>query len=38
MTGQIAGAWLGASNIAQQLVRSLPREIERIVDEFADTV
>ena len=39
MTGQIAGAWIGASNIPN-LVRSLPRadEIERIVDAFAATV
>jgi ADP-ribosylglycohydrolase len=40
MTGQIAGAWLGASKFPWQLVSSLPRadEIERIVDEFAGTV
>ena len=40
MTGQIAGAWIRASNIPQNLVRLLPRadEIERIVDEFAATV
>jgi len=40
MTGQIAGAWIGASSIPQNLIGSLPRadEIERIVDEFAATV
>ena len=40
MTGQIAGAWLGASKIPQRLVCSLPHadEIARIVDEFAGTV
>lgn len=40
MTGQISGAWIGASNIPQNLVGSLPRadEIKRIVDEFAATV
>ena len=40
MTGQIAGAWLGASKIPPQLVSSLPRadEIERLVDEFAGTL
>jgi ADP-ribosylglycohydrolase len=36
MTGQIAGAWIGASSILQNLEGSL--EIERIVDEFAATV
>ena len=40
MTGQIAGAWIGASSIPQNLIGSLPRanEIERIAHEFAATV
>lgn len=40
MTGQITGAWIGASNIPRNLIESLPRadEIERITDEFAATV
>jgi ADP-ribosylglycohydrolase len=40
MTGQIAGAWLGTSGIAQNLIGSISNadEIERIVDEFAVTV
>ena len=40
MTGQIAGAWLGASNIPKRWISSLPHahEIERIVDGFAETV
>ncbi len=40
MTGQIAGAWIGASSIPQSLVESLPRAggIWRIVDEFAATI
>jgi ADP-ribosylglycohydrolase len=40
MTGQIAGAWIGASQISQEMIESLPnaREIERITDEFAHTV
>jgi ADP-ribosylglycohydrolase len=40
MTGQIAGAWLGTSGIAQNLIGSISNadEIERIVDEFAATV
>ena len=40
MTGQIAGAWIGASNIPRNLIALLPRadQIERIVDEFAATV
>ena len=36
MTGQIAGAWIGASSMPRNLVGSL--EIERIVDEFAATI
>lgn len=40
MTGQIAGAWLGASAIPRSLIESLPQapEIERLVNEFATTV
>lgn len=40
MTGQIAGAWAGASQISRETVESLPNAsgIERIVDEFAQTV
>ncbi|HEX6283233.1 MAG TPA: ADP-ribosylglycohydrolase family protein, partial [Pyrinomonadaceae bacterium] len=40
MTGQIAGAWAGASRISGELVESLPNasDIERIVEEFAETV
>lgn len=40
MTGQIAGAWLGASRIPRDLIHSLSNagEIQRTVDEFAATV
>ena len=40
MTGQIAGAWLGAAGISQSLIGSLPYadEIERVANEFAATV
>ena len=40
MTGQIAGAWIGASSIPQNLIGSVPHanEIERIANEFAATV
>ena len=40
MTGQIAGAWLGASSIPQHVIRSLSNahEIERVVDQFAATI
>jgi ADP-ribosylglycohydrolase len=40
MTGQIAGAWLGASSLTQNLIRSISNadEIERIADAFAATV
>jgi ADP-ribosylglycohydrolase len=40
MTGQIAGAWLGGSRIAPQLIELLPHhlEIERIVSEFMETI
>ena len=40
LTGQIAGAWIGASSIPQNLIGSLPRanEIERTANEFAATV
>jgi ADP-ribosylglycohydrolase len=37
MTGQIAGAWLGASEIPRQLIDMLPHVtyIERVTDQFA---
>lgn len=40
MTGQIAGAWLGASQIPRKIIELLPNrpDIERIADEFAKTV
>ena len=40
MTGQIAGAWLGAASISQEVFRSLSSaaEIEKIVNAFAVTV
>jgi ADP-ribosyl-[dinitrogen reductase] hydrolase len=40
MTGQIAGAWLGASQIPRKMIELLPnsRDIERIADEFAGTL
>ena len=40
MTGQIAGAWIGASQIPPKMIETLPnvRDIERITDAFAGTV
>ena len=40
LTGQIAGTWLGASNISHKLFNSLPNaaEIENTVNAFAATV
>jgi ADP-ribosylglycohydrolase len=40
LTGQIAGAWLGASQIPRKMIELLPNtpDIERIADEFARTV
>ncbi|MGH9908274.1 MAG: ADP-ribosylglycohydrolase family protein, partial [Pyrinomonadaceae bacterium] len=40
MTGQISGAWLGASQISRELIGSLPdaSNIERIAEEFAGTL
>lgn len=40
MTGQLAGAWLGAAGISRSLIESLSGadEIERVVNEFAATV
>lgn len=37
MTGQIAGAWIGASQISREMIELLPdtHEIERIANEFA---
>lgn len=39
MTGQVAGAWLGASQIPRKMIASLPNkpDIERIADDFAKT-
>jgi ADP-ribosyl-[dinitrogen reductase] hydrolase len=39
ITGQIAGAWLGASQIPREMIELLPNapDIERIADEFANT-
>ena len=40
MTGQIAGAWLGASGIEQSVVRLLPNadQVEEIINNFGATV
>ena len=40
MTGQIAGTWIGGSQIPSELIELLPdlSNIERIADEFATTV
>lgn len=40
MTGQITGAWLGASQIPRDLIESLPDapDIERIADAFAEAL
>jgi ADP-ribosylglycohydrolase len=40
MTGQIAGAWLGASRIPREMIELLPNapEIERFANEFASTL
>jgi ADP-ribosyl-[dinitrogen reductase] hydrolase len=40
MTGQIAGAWIGASQIPRQMIESLTNagNIERVADAFAGTV
>ena len=40
MTGQIAGAWLGASGLPQDVIQSLSNaaEIDRVVDQFAATI
>jgi len=40
MTGQIAGAWIAASQIPPKMIETLPnvRDIERITDAFAGTV
>jgi ADP-ribosyl-[dinitrogen reductase] hydrolase len=40
MTGQIAGAWIGASQIPRDMIQSLPdaNDIERIANEFAGTI
>ena len=37
MTGQIAGSWIGASQVPVELINSLPTlsEIEEIIDKFA---
>ncbi|HEX5874693.1 MAG TPA: ADP-ribosylglycohydrolase family protein [Pyrinomonadaceae bacterium] len=40
ITGQIAGAWIGAEQIPRALTNSLPdaQSIERTADEFARTL
>lgn len=40
ITGQVAGAWIGAQQIPRTLIDSLPdaQSIERITDEFAQTL
>jgi ADP-ribosylglycohydrolase len=40
MAGQVAGAWLGASQIPRKVIESLPNkpDIGRIAAEFAKTV
>ena len=40
MTGQIAGAWIGVSQIPREMIELLPkaRDIERVADEFAATL
>ncbi len=40
MTGQIAGAWIGASQISRETIELLPdaSDIERIANEFAGTI
>jgi ADP-ribosyl-[dinitrogen reductase] hydrolase len=40
MTGQIAGAWIGASQISRDMIQLLPNanDIEQIANEFADTI
>jgi ADP-ribosyl-[dinitrogen reductase] hydrolase len=40
MTGQIAGAWIGASQISRETIELLPdvNDIERIAYEFAEAV
>ena len=37
ITGQIAGAWIGASQIPAELIESLPN-IENVIDRFAETI
>lgn len=37
ITGQIAGAWIGASQIPTELINSLP-DITEVIDRFADTI
>ena len=40
MTGQIIGTWIGASQIPERLIHSLPnvKNIERITNDFADVL
>jgi ADP-ribosylglycohydrolase len=40
MTGQMVGAWIGASQISRAMIESLPNEIdiERLANEFAGAV
>ena len=37
ITGQIAGAWIGASQIPTELIESLP-DIKNVIDRFAETI
>ena len=40
MIGQIAGAWIGASQISRDMIQLLPgvNHIEQIANEFAGTI
>jgi ADP-ribosyl-[dinitrogen reductase] hydrolase len=40
MTGQIAGAWIGASQISRDMIQFLPNanDIDQIANEFASTI
>ena len=40
MTGQIAGAWIGASQISRDMIQLLPDAsgIQQIANEFADSI
>jgi len=40
IAGQIAGTWIGASQISREMIQQLPdtSDIERIADEFASAI